>query len=566
MAESRGWGSRPKSGAPRLKAVSFVCDATELGDCPKRGQVVVRYYPVHSSARASPYHFCSDKCQRNHWRERQRQAAVDALTPYPCARAGCDLLVEPRYGPGRPRLYHSTACQRQAERARSKRQPGRDVARAEKRLGEARSGLQAAEVEAARWRGSVERAERAMATQGALTLKGTRIRRGSAEWSRLRGEWRTTQEALDRSVQAWADRVQAAENGVSLAKERQAKRAATRQDQRQRKAEREQAKVDPAFAAYLDARDRAEALDRQRAGLVEAEAAHEQAAISARAEMERLEELADRRRSEARDQADAARRLLDAPAEEQIAGWVAQRREEIATETAVAEQALVEAETAVDVAQEHVREQVHETVPLTAAREGLAAVERQIGGASALDVMRLMGPTEGQRLLLQRKQLAEDVKSSANARLEANLQAGLDDRRRTARHLLAKAVSQRDKAARQLQDLAQEIDDVATHGAAEIEAQRLRAAEDLSAAQQVLHSPMSSTEETELAVAAHNLQDALARRTQIQGQRAALEGVPRQVPLDVQEDAAQDDVLAAQRRRAADPEYAAWLKSRPGEA
>ena len=71
---------------PILKKVLITCDWDECG------RQAIRLYPRRASVRSklSPFHFCSTRCQRLHWRERKRAEAELAAqaTPRFCPACG----------------------------------------------------------------------------------------------------------------------------------------------------------------------------------------------------------------------------------------------------------------------------------------------------------------------------------------------------------------------------------------------------------------------------------------------------------------------------------------------
>ena len=114
---------------PILKKVLITCDWDECG------RQAIRLYPRRASVRSklSPFHFCSTRWQRLHWRERKRAEAELAAqaTPRFCPACGGELLRT--LAVGRPRVYCNDACRAKAARVRLKRNPDGAVATARAR-------------------------------------------------------------------------------------------------------------------------------------------------------------------------------------------------------------------------------------------------------------------------------------------------------------------------------------------------------------------------------------------------------------------------------------------------
>ena len=114
---------------PILKRVLITCDWDECG------RQAIRLYPRRASVRSklSPFHFCSTRCQRLHWRERKRAEAELAAqaTPRFCPACGGEILRT--LAVGRPRVYCNDACRAKAARERLKRNPAGAVAAARAR-------------------------------------------------------------------------------------------------------------------------------------------------------------------------------------------------------------------------------------------------------------------------------------------------------------------------------------------------------------------------------------------------------------------------------------------------
>ena len=85
----------------------------------------------------SPFRYCSTTCQRRHWEARKREERAAAKGSYPCAGPSCRNEIEPVHGPGRPPIYCSIACKRNAARNLRRREPGSAVVRARAAVREA---------------------------------------------------------------------------------------------------------------------------------------------------------------------------------------------------------------------------------------------------------------------------------------------------------------------------------------------------------------------------------------------------------------------------------------------
>ena len=133
---------------PILKKVLITCDWDECG------RQAVRLYPRRASVRSklSPFHFCSTRCQRLHWRERKRAEAELAAqaTPRFCPACGGELLRT--LAVGRPRVYCNDACRAKAARVRLKRNPAGAVATARARAVHLTQMAKEAAQEARSWR------------------------------------------------------------------------------------------------------------------------------------------------------------------------------------------------------------------------------------------------------------------------------------------------------------------------------------------------------------------------------------------------------------------------------
>ena len=114
---------------PILKKVLITCDWSECG------RRAIRLYPRRASVRSklSPFHFCSTRCQRLHWRERKRFEAELAAQATPGSCPACGGEIPRTFAVGRPRVYCNDACRAKAARERLKRNPAGAVAAARER-------------------------------------------------------------------------------------------------------------------------------------------------------------------------------------------------------------------------------------------------------------------------------------------------------------------------------------------------------------------------------------------------------------------------------------------------
>ena len=111
---------------PRLQPTLITCSR------PGCHNQAIRYYPSRASTRRklSPRRYCSTRCGRLHWEERQRQQRAEDNQPYPCENPNCNEEIWPTLAPGRPRDYCTPACKARAKVERERRQPGGAVLRA----------------------------------------------------------------------------------------------------------------------------------------------------------------------------------------------------------------------------------------------------------------------------------------------------------------------------------------------------------------------------------------------------------------------------------------------------